>query len=228
MKKIISILLVLLMCVSAFSLGDGKEKNSQLFIGYLANINNFDYKNYKDYLSASSVATTLAPTVGLSEFSVKNGSRVGFLTSFAVTFPYLSNLNLQDLKSNLPEDESAKDTLERIKSQDFYGLGLDAFLGPGFMLINTDFIKLPIALGLHLNGDINCFEKDVALSTTLRGGLGLTTGVELYLGGLNLFFHVQAAYDFYGLDYNITEKEFTHGRVSSVAILPKLGIGLKL
>lgn len=215
------------MCASVFAL-DGKEKNSQFFIGYLANINNFDYKNYNDYLSSSSVATTLAPAIGCSEFLLEEGSNSGFFTSFAISFPYLSNLNFTDLKANIPETESTKEILEKIKAQDFYGLGLDAYLGPVFMFINTGLIKLPIAIGLHVNGDINCFEKDIAMSTTLRGGLGFTTGLEVYLGGLNAFFHVQAAYDFYGLDYNITENQFNHGKISTVSILPKLGVGLKL
>ena len=226
MKRIISILVVLLMCISVFSLDNGKEKNTQLFVGYLANINNFDYKNYNEYLSSSSVATTLAPAFGVSELSIKENARAGFFSSYALTIPYLSNLNVKDLKNNIPEIN--KETLENIKSQDFYGVGIDACFGPAFMFVNNGFIKVPFILGLHLNGDINCFERETSLSTTLRGGLGLTTGIEVYLGGLNAFVHFQAAYDFYGLDYNISEKKFSHGRVSSIALLPTIGLGLKL
>lgn len=222
MKKTIIVLLMIFSCVFLFA-----EKNHQVFAGFQFRNEDFDSEMFKNYfveLDSDGAKADIksvydkvgAISLGYATFN-KDSLLVGFYNSFSLTFPYYTTMR------NTVEDFSGE--IQRLKDFKFYGLGIDWFFGPGLYLVNIPLLKVPVALGGHVYGDMD-WDSGEQLALKATAGIGGVIGAEIHLFALNVFVQCQIAYDFYGCA-RTPDAEFFHGKTKALSVMPQIGVGLK-
>lgn len=231
MKKTAILLILMMICsVFVFAEDGASSKNHQIFAGFQYRYEDFDTNLFKDYVVNIDGETLKADIKDVYDktgaislgWATRNGGRVGFYNSMALTIPYYTTISstvanptatLDDIKENLGDCE-------------FYGFGIDWLPGVSIYLLDTALLKIPVVVGGHLYTDTDWVSADnLALKALL--GVGAMVGVEVHLWGLNIFAQCQMAYDFYGCVYTPGGK-FNHGYTGSIfSLMPQIGVGLK-
>lgn len=233
MKKLISILIVLLLCSSVIFAGDGDRIN-QFFAGFNyrfdADLFKSDAFKNKEILVGDVKAKfkDVFDKEGAITFGVASsttGGTINLYNSFALTLPYYTTIN-NVINNPHGEAENVKDN---IQSNQFYGIGFDWIIGPKYNLLDFGIAKVPLVIGGHVYSDLD-WVHNIKDGVTIKAlaGVGGMLGAEIYLASLNIFVQCQWAYDFYALCWDLSERSFDHGySKGAFSFMPQIGIGLK-
>jgi hypothetical protein len=219
MKKITCLLLVFVCTAFIFA-----ENNTQIFLGidtFLADANPED-AIYYDWEKIFTEAVN--PVLGFSSLNKNDGAFIGGYSSTAVVLRYSDFY--------LPDDVSGvEDAVSDIASTLPDALGLDSLWGIGFYLLDSDLIKIPVAVGLHTYIDAYLPTTDIYLSG--QAGVGVMTGLQLYLGPINVFVQAQVSYDpiegyLFFDPYSLAEPYADYHFANDMTVMPQIGVGFKM
>jgi hypothetical protein len=236
MKKLITTTMMLMLAVS-FTFA---AKITQFYTGVQTQTNyEFDYTQLEqesaegaEYVSDvlnNGYVGTISPIFGISTYKAPDKSLFGWYSSTTLSLIF----ELDTTVTTDPTMADLENYINAISTQPVSGFALDTLNGPQFTL-DLGIIRVPLALGLHIYAQTDAGAVDPFTYALAQAGIGAMTGVDIALGPLSVFVHVQAAYDFFGVGVDLSGLEnfefselVTSGATGKLSVMPQIGVGFK-